>query len=113
MNQERSANPINFARWILAMATVAAFVFVLTGFAVEEVTTTITSKSGLVTVEKRITKKADPAAWALANAVVEGYAPRARVVRQEKATTTDDLRRILRGRPITKEEIANRWKPAP
>jgi ApbE superfamily uncharacterized protein (UPF0280 family) len=84
-------------------------VFSMVGCAVEEITTTSTSKSGLVTVEKRITKKADPAAWALANAVVEGYAPRARVVRQEKSTS--DLGRILKGRPITKEEIANRWKP--
>jgi hypothetical protein len=107
-------------KYIVLWIWVAVYtVFSMVGCAVEEVTTTTTSKSGLVTVEKRITKKADPAAWALAGAVVEGYAPRARIVRQEKSDT--DMRKLLRGwkggtaaaleAPITPEEIANRWKP--
>ena len=107
-------------KYIVLWLWVAVYtVLSMVGCAVEEITTTSTSKSGMVTVEKRITKKADPAAWALANAVVEGYAPRARIVRQEKSDA--DMGRLLRGwkgrsgtaltGPITAEEIANRWKP--
>jgi hypothetical protein len=54
-------------------------------------------------------KASDAAALALAGQIATAYAPRGIVVRQEKSAS--DLGRILRGRPITKQEIANRWKP--
>lgn len=97
--------------FILWLWVAAYTVFSMVACSVEEITTTSTSKSGLVTVEKRISKKTDPAAWALAGAVVEGYAPRARVVREEKSAPPSEIRRILKSRPITREEIAHRWQP--
>lgn len=36
-------------------------------------------------------------------------APRAVLVREEKSDA--EMKRLLRGKPITRQEIANRWKP--
>ena len=84
----------------------------LTGCTTTTVTTRTTSAKGHVVETVTVTKSADPAALALAGTVASAYAPpRARLVRQEKSTA--DIRHILRGRPITRQEIANRWKPAP
>lgn len=93
--------PMQFARvWLLV--ALAALIVIFAGCAFEETTTTTTdAKSGRVTVEKKITKKADPAAWTLAGDVVAAYSPpRPRLVREEKSG------------PITPEEIAARWRAA-
>ena len=68
------------------------------------VTTTTTTPDGRVTV----TKQPAPGVLPFAGAVLEAYSPRAIVVREEKS---GDIMTILRGRPITRQEIANRWKP--
>lgn len=75
-------------------------------------TTRTTDAKGHVVEIVTVTKAADPAALRLAGDVATAYAPRGIVVRQEKSGTPADLHRILQGRPITKQEIANRWKPA-
>ena len=94
------------------MKTLAILTLFLASCAIEETTVTTTdAKSGLVTVTTRKSKKADTAWTAIAGDVVAAYSPpRARRVREEKSGTPDDLRRILH-RPITRQEIANRWKP--
>lgn len=112
--------PMSFARGCLVFAACAVLGFALSGCAVETITTRTTSAKGHVVETTRTTKKADPAAWTLAGAVVDAYSPpRLHRVREEKADP--DLRRLLRGwqgrqgtaltGPITAEEIANRWKP--
>ena len=68
-----------------------------------------TDKAGTTTETITTTQASDPAALALAGAIATAYAPRGILVRQEKATS--DMQRILCGRPITKQEIANRWQP--
>lgn len=70
------------------------------------VTTTVTTRTtdakGHVVETVTVTKAADPAALQLAGTVAVAYAPpRARIVRQEKSG------------PITPQEIAARWQPAP
>jgi len=57
----------------------------LGGCAVEESETTVTdAKSGLVTVTRKKSKKADDAVWSFANAAVTAYAPpRANVIREK------------------------------
>lgn len=69
------------------------------------VTTTTTAPDGSVT----ITKAPAPGVLPFAGAVLEAYSPRAIVVREEKS---GDIMRILRGRPITRAEIAARWQPS-
>ena len=109
---ERSASPIHFARWILGLATAGVLLFFLAGCATVTTRVVTTDKAGTVTETVTTTKATDPAALALAGTIATAYAPpRARLVRQEKAGTPADLQRILRGRPVTKEEIANRWQP--
>ena len=83
------------------------------GCATTTVRTVTTDKSGTVTETVTVTKAADPAAVRLAGLALTAYAPpRAAIVREEKSATPSDLRRILHGRPITRQEIANRWQPA-
>ena len=81
---------------------------------VTETTRTITTdKAGIVHDVTTTRKGSDPAALRLVSVAAEIYLPRRPVViREEKSATPADLRRILHGRPITKQEIANRWKPA-
>ena len=90
-NRERVAHPINFARIFLALAALAALVFLLTGCT----TTTTTAKDGTVTV----TKSPAPGVLPFAGAALRAYSPRAIIVREEKSG------------PITAGEIANRWNP--
>ncbi len=103
-----------WARVLLGLAVLAVALFLLAGCAVETVRTITTSKSGLVTDVTTTRKTADPAALQLAGTLASVYLPqRARVIREEKsAATPADLRRLLRGRPITKQQIAHRWRPA-
>lgn len=71
-------------RIILLALVLLAFVLAFTGCAVEETTTTTTdAKSGLVTVEKKVTKKADEDALGFASDALSMYAPPRRV-RDEK-----------------------------
>jgi hypothetical protein len=88
----------HFVLWLWVFLYTAFF---LASCAFEETTTTTTdAKSGLVTVEKKTTKKADAVALGFAGDVFAAYAsPRARRVREEKSG------------PISREEIANRWNP--
>jgi hypothetical protein len=81
---------------------------------VTETTRTITTdKAGTVHDVTTTRKGSDPAALRLVSVAAEIYLPRRPlVIREEKSATPADLRRILQGRPITKQEIANRWKPA-
>jgi hypothetical protein len=73
------------------------------------VTRTITTdKAGRITDVTVTSKAGDPAALALAGQIATAYAPRGMVVRSEKSTS--EIQRILRGRPITRQEIAT---PAP
>lgn len=81
------------------MKTAALACLAFASCAVEEVTVTESSKGGLTVTTTRKSRKPDAGVWTLAGAVVEGYAPRARVIREEKSG------------PITATEIANRWKP--
>lgn len=70
--------------------------------------TVTTDKAGTVTETTTTTTASDPAALILAGAVATAYAPpRAFYVREEKS---GDIMRILNGRPITRQEIANRWR---
>ncbi len=75
------------------------------------VTTITTDKAGTITETTTVTKSADAAALALAGQIATAYVPRGVVIREEKAAPNSDLRKILKSRPVTKEEIANRWKP--
>ena len=90
-NRERVAHPISFARIFLALAALAALLFLLTGCT----TTTTTAKDGTVTV----TKAPAPGVLPFAGAALRAYSPRPIIVREEKSG------------PITAGEIANRWKP--
>lgn len=99
-------------REILLIAVLALVLFFSTGCTTTTTRTVITDKSGRVTETTVTTRAADPAAYAVAGAVVSAYVPpRARMVREEKsATIPGDIRRILRSRPITRQEIAARWQ---
>jgi hypothetical protein len=81
---------------------------------VTETTRTITTdKSGTVHDVTTTRKGSDPAALRLVSVAAEIYLPRRPlVIREDKSATPADLRRILRGRPITRQEIATSWKPA-
>lgn len=111
--RERSAQPIRFARWILGLATLAALVFVVSGCATTTTRVITTDKAGTVTETVTTTQGSDANALALAGQIATAYSPRGIIIREEKSTRATDLQRILRGRPITKQEIANRWRPAP
>lgn len=78
-----------------------------------KVTRTITTdKNGTVTDSTVTEKGTDETALKLVGMAVELYRPRpAVIVREEKAD--HDMKRLLKGRPITREEIALRWKPLP
>lgn len=86
-----------------------AFILAFCGCTTTTTTVRVTDAKGGMTETVTITKASDGAALALAGQIATAYAPRGMVVRSEKSSS--DLGRILRGRPITKEEIANRWKP--
>jgi hypothetical protein len=104
---------IGWARFLL-LAILLALVLLLTGCATSTVRVITTDKAGTVTDTTTVTKGADPAALQILGTVAEIYIPRrAPIVRQEKsAVTPADLRRVLRGTPITRQEIAARWRPA-
>ena len=58
-----------------------ALCLALSGCAIEETETTVTdAKSGLVTVTKRKTQKADATVWSFAAAAANAYSPRAIVL---------------------------------
>jgi hypothetical protein len=89
---------------LLIVAVILFALFCATGCT----TTTATAPDGAVTV----TKAPAPGVLPFAGAAIRAYSPRAIIVREEKsAATPDDLRRILRGRQITPQEIANHRKP--
>ena len=94
--------------WIwIAVYTVLSMV----SCATTTVTTITTDKAGTVTDTTVVRKGTDPAALKMVEVAAEIYRPRpAVIVREEKS---GDIRTILRGRPITRQEIANRWKPLP
>ena len=84
----------------------------LTGCMTETTRTITTDKAGTVTDTTVVRKGTDPAALKLVEVAAEIYRPRpAVIVREEKAD--HDMKRLLQGRPITRQEIANRWKPLP
>jgi hypothetical protein len=97
------------AIWSVVLACI---LWTMISCTVTTTTTRTTDAKGHVVEVVTVTKSADPAALQLAGTVATAYAPRGIVVREEKAATPSDLRRILHGRPITKQEIAHRWKPA-
>lgn len=98
-------------RQTLALLLLAlCWVWVMASCATTVTRTVTTDKAGRVTDVTVTSKAGDPAALALAGQIATAYAPRGMVVRSEKSAS--DLQRILRGRPITREEIAHRWKPA-
>jgi hypothetical protein len=86
-----------------------AFILAFCGCTTTTTIVRVTDAKGGMTETETVTKASDSAALALAGQIATAYAPRGIVVRSEKSTS--DLGRILRGRPITREEIANRWKP--
>lgn len=94
---------------ILTLAFLALYVvWTLASCTTTTIRTVTTDKAGTVTETTTTTRASDPAAIALAGVVATTYAPpRAFYVREEKS---GDLMRILRGSPITRQEIANRWK---
>ena len=57
---------------------------------------------------KTVIEGTDPAALAAITATALAFAPKAHVVAQK---STSDLQRVIKGKPITKEEIAHRWQP--
>jgi hypothetical protein len=75
-----------------------------------ETRTTVTAPDGTVTVTESKTTAPDSASVAALSTTALVFAPRSVLVRQEKATP--DIRHILRGRPITRQEIAARWQPS-
>lgn len=102
--------PLVFARGFLLLFVLAVLVFLATGCMTEVTRTITTDKSGTVHDVTVTRKGTDPAALKLAEVAAAVYVPRRPLyVREEKS---GDLRRILRGRPITRQEIAARWRPA-
>lgn len=99
---------------ILAVLILLLLLALLTGCVTTTTTTRTTDAKGGMVEIITITKAADPTALHLASALAGAYVPpRARLIRQEKSATPADLRRILRGRPITRREIAHRSTPCP
>ena len=100
-------------RSILTMAFIALYVVWTLASCATETTRTITTDTAGTVHDVTTTKKGtDPAALKLVSVAAEIYLPRRPVViREEKAD--HDMKRLLRGRPITRQEIAHRWKPLP
>lgn len=96
---------------LLTYAFLALYVlWTLVSCSTVETRTTVTDPvTGLVTVTESKTTAPDSASVAALSTTAQAFAPRAVIVRQEKSTP--DLQRILRGRPITRQEIAARWQP--
>ena len=60
------------------MASWVALCLAMSGCAIEETETTVTdAKSGLVTVTRKKTQKADATVWSFAAAAANAYSPRA------------------------------------
>jgi hypothetical protein len=89
-----------------------AFVWVMASCSTVETRTTVTAPDGTGTVTESKTTAPDSASVAALSTTAQVFAPRAVIVRQEKAGTPADLQHILRGRPITRQEIAARWQPS-
>jgi len=98
-------------RILAALVLAACWLAVMCSCATTTVRVVTTDKHGTVTETTTTSRASDPAALSLAGQIATAYAPRGIVVRQEKSATPADLHRILRGRPITRQEIANRWHP--
>ena len=93
------------------MKTLPLLLLLLTGCMVETTRTITTDKAGTVTDTTVTRKGSDPAALKLVEVAASVYVPRRPLyVREEKS---GDLKRILRGTPITRQEIAHRWSPTP
>lgn len=99
-------NPMKTIGTILLALVLLAFVLAFAGCATTE--TTVTAPDGTVTVIKSTAPV--PGSIEAIAATAQQFAPKARVVREEKAD--HDMQRLLRGRPITRQEIALRWKPS-
>lgn len=95
----------------------------MSGCAVEEVTTTETSKSGLVTTTTRKSSKPVEGVLPFAGELLKAYSPRriedspkARIVREEKSgwVKPQEIERWYQddaaNESITPAEIGNRWK---
>jgi hypothetical protein len=96
-------------RQFLALLLLAAcWLLVMCSCATTTVRVVTTDKAGTVTVTETTTKASDAGALALAGQIATTYKDGFEN-REEKSTS--DLGRILRGRPITRQEIANRWRP--
>ena len=73
--------PIITLLWLVCWVALCLF---LSGCAIEETEVTVTdAKSGLVTVTRKKTRKADATVWSFAAAAASAYSPRA-VVMPEK-----------------------------
>ena len=91
------------------MKPLPLLLLLLTGCMVETTRTITTDKEGTVTDTTVTRKGSDPAALKLVEVAASVYVPRRPLyVHEEKS---GDLRWILRGKPITRQEIAHRWKP--
>ena len=110
--QPPPSNPMRAIGIILLTLAFLGFLFALTGCMTETTRTITTDKAGTVTDVTTTRKGTDPAALKLVEVAAAVYVPRRPIViHEEKSATPADLRRILHGRPITRQEIANRWKP--
>jgi hypothetical protein len=98
---------------ILSIAVAISIPCCQTACVTETTRTITTDKAGTVHDVTTTRKGSDPAALRLVSVAAEIYRPRRPlVIREDKSATLADLRRILRGRPITRQEIATSWKPA-
>lgn len=96
-------------RIFAALIIAACFVFVMCSCVTETTRTITTDKAGTVTDTTVTRKGSDPAALKLVEVAAAIYVPRRPiVVREEKSDA--DMRRLLRGRPITPLEIAFRYR---
>lgn len=102
---------IGWARGFFAAFVLALVLFFLTGCVTETTRTITTDKGGAVTDTTVTRKGSDPAALRLVSVAAEIYLPRRPIVIREEKAAASELGRILRGRPITRQEIAARWKP--
>ena len=105
-------DPMKIIGSILLLLVLLAFIFAFAGCSTVETRTTVTSPDGTVTVTESKTTAPDAGSVSALGTTALAFAPRAVIVRDEKSGTPADLRRILRGSPITRQEIALRWQPA-
>ena len=105
-------DPMKLIGSILLLLVLLAFIFAFAGCSTVETRTTVTAPDGTVTVTQSKTTAPAPGSVEALSATALLLAPRAVIVRQEKSGTPADLRRILRGSPITRQEIAARWQPS-